>query len=207
MNYLGFFLLIAVITIAYIVTRTAANSNKHTEQKTKEFFSRESEANTVRRADISGLPYISIPFDTLPLSKVSETEHPELVKQLQNLSDAKILNLSMYTNTDLKMMYGPANLEDLSVCADNYTTLIRTLDAMGDALINANQSDAAIVILEYAISIDSDITRTYMNLGKLYQESGNEESFRNLIKKSRTITSLSGKTIPSLLYSIKSDKK
>lgn len=207
MNYLGFFLLIAVITIAYIITRTAANSNRYTERKTKEFLLRESEANSVRRADISNLPYLVIPFDTLPLSEVKKTEHPELVDKLKALSDAKILNLSMYTNTDLKMLYGPANLEELSICDDNYTTLIRLLDAMGDALVNANLPEDAISILEYAVSIESDITRTYTNLGRLYHESGNEEALRSLIKKSRTITSLSGKTIPSLLYSIKSDTK
>ena len=207
MNYFGFFLMLAVLTVCYIVMRTAANSNRHAERKTKEFLSRESEANSVRRADISGLAYVKIPLDTLPLAAMASTDKPELVDELRTLADKKILNLSMYTNTDLKMMYGPANLDELTVCDDNFTTLIRLLDAMGKALYKANLRTEAIRFLEYAISIDSDITNTYTLLGSLYHDKGNKDALDHLIKKSRTITSLSGKTITSLLYSIKSDAK
>ncbi len=207
MNYFNWFVLIAFLLTCLVIMRTASKSNRRAERRTREFLSRESEANSVRRADISNLAYIQLPLDTLPLDAMESTEKPELANELRAFADKKILNLSMYSNTDLKMMYGPANLDELTVCDDNFTALIRLLNSMGDALSKANLRAEAIRILEYAVSIDSDITSTYTLLGTLYHEANDEEALNRLIKKSRTITSLSGKTITSLLYSIKSDTK
>ena len=48
----------------------------------------------------------------------------------------------MYTNTDLKMMYGPANLDTLSACDDAYADLILLLNKIGKTLLEANDVPA-----------------------------------------------------------------
>ena len=49
----------------------------------------------------------------------------------------------MYTNTDLKMMYGPANLDTLSACDDAYADLILLLNKIGKTLLEANDASSA----------------------------------------------------------------
>ena len=48
-------------------------------------------------------------------------ELAECLSELQDLSDAKIVNLTGYTNTDLKLKYGTANITILSDCSPSST--------------------------------------------------------------------------------------
>ena len=168
---------------------------------------RESEANSVRKADISTLPYIEIPLDTLPVDTLSACGHSGLADELYALAGKKILNLSMYTNTDLKMTYGPANLDTLSACDDAYADLILLLNKIGKTLLEANDVSSAEQFLSYAVSIGSDITASYTMLATIYADKHDTDHLDELIRKAESITSLSGKTIQIKLHSIKSGLK
>ena len=207
MQYFNWFILIAFTILCFIIMRTVSHSNRTETRFKQEFLSRESEANAVRKADISTLPHIEIPLAKLPLSALSACGKEDLAAELTNLQGEKILDLSRYTNTDLKMMYGPANLDTLSEYDENFTSLIRLLDAIGSALIDADNSDAAESFLAYAVEIGSDVTHTYELLGTLYQTNGDTKKLQQLIQRAKTITSLSGKTIVNKLHSIKSQAK
>ena len=55
---------------------------KHTGRADESLLERESEANSVRKADISTLPYIEIPLDTLPVDALSACGHFRLADEL-----------------------------------------------------------------------------------------------------------------------------
>ena len=126
---------------------------------------------------------------------------------LVTLSERRIINLSMYTNTDLKEAYGPANLEELSGYDENYTILIRTLNKIGSALMDADDKSHASEFLSFAVEIGSDITETYVRLGQYYADMGTEDLLDALIDRASEIKTLSGATIRSKLDSIKSTDK
>ena len=113
----------------------------------------------------------------------------------------------MYTNTDLKMMYGPANLDTLSACDDAYADLILLLNKIGKTLLEANDVSSAEQCLSYAVSIGSDITASYTMLATIYADKHDTDHLDELIRKAESITSLSGKTIQIKLHSIKSGLK
>lgn len=200
MDYLGLISFCMVFTLVYIIARGIAFSNKNIEKSKKKFLDMESNANTVRRADISKLNYLSIPYEELAFDKISSSidEKDKLyscVKELKALDGKRIIDLSAYTNTELKLMYGPANLEDLSSYDANFTTLIRNLDALGNGLIANGNAETGVKLLEYAIHIGSDLTNTYMGLSDIYVLNKDKHALRELIKKADKITSLLGPNI------------
>lgn len=88
------------------------------------------------------------------------------------LASARIINLNGISNTELRLTYGTANLEPLSIYDQNFTTLIRTLQKWGTLLTSAGKPDDAITVLSYSVSIGSDIAGTYALLARLYKERG-----------------------------------
>lgn len=198
---IGSYAFIIIMTTCFLIMRANAVSDSKRRNEEKNFWSRENKANSVRRQDISKLDYIKIPVDSLPVDKLREQGLSKYADELMRLSNEKIINLSDYTNTDLKLMYGPANLNDLTKYDMNYTLLIRLLNNIGNDL--SSHENLAATFLEYAVSIGSDITSTYTTLGEIYKSQNENDKLAALIATAEKITSLSGPTIVEKLNSIK----
>lgn len=207
MHYITIIICCSFLALCYVVSRNVSRFKKTHGQSHEEFLEQESRANSVRKADISALPYVEIPLDELPLDALSACGYSALAEELRALASVKILNLSMYTNTELKLMYGPANLTALSDCDDAYTSLIMLLNKIGASLLEANRPDDAEKFLSFAISIGSDITTSYTMLATLYAKKHDINRIDLLIGNADSLTSLSGKTIQSNLRSIRSGLK
>lgn len=207
MHYITIIICCSFLALCYVVSRNVSRFKKTHGQSHEEFLEQESRANSVRKADISALPYVEIPLDELPLDVLSTCGYSALAEELRALASMKILNLSMYTNTELKLMYGPANLTALSDCDDAYTSLIMLLNKIGASLLEADRPDDAEKFLSFAISIGSDITTSYTMLATLYAKKHDINRIDLLIGNADSLTSLSGKTIQSNLRSIRSGLK
>lgn len=142
------------------------------EQQTLEaaFWDRENQANQTRRQDISGLPYITIPLENFTMGICDSPELKEFEATLTELSTKKILNLGNQTNTDLKLKYGPANLEALSEYDQNFAVLCRTLASYAELLLKLDYKADAQTVLEFGISCGSDHSGNYRMLADLYHE-------------------------------------
>lgn len=173
---LGIFLaFIGVLT--YQITRS-----DHAQQDVIDsFWDREATSNTVSRKDLSSLKYISIPLDRFPIGIHDTAEINAIEDTLSELSCKKILNLTGKTNTDLKLEFGTANLPFLSECDDAFSELVVLLNHYANELINVSDTAGATAVLEFAISVGSDISDSYTNLAKLYNASGHSEKISQLI--------------------------
>ena len=203
MGYVNYIIICATLLVGFAAFRAIAYQNKKAKRTLTEFWNRESEANSVRRADISNLDYITLSFDKLPINEVKNAGFSDIYDELTRLSEKKFINLSEYTNTYLKMMYGPANLEALSEYDNNYSQLIRLLNKLSKEFINIDKTDAAKMVLEYSIEIGSDLSTDYEMLGKIYLDSNDEAGFKKLEEKAEDINSLSKNLIVSKLDSLK----
>ena len=195
--FLGLFIIFLSVA-AYYRKRATAQQKKVTE----DFWSREDQANQVRRKDISNLPYINIPLEKFPIGISDDEELTDYENDLKNLASRKILNLSHQSNTDLKLAYGPANLPALSEYDQNYTTLLRNLVAYADCLIKNGFKAEAVPVLEFGISIDSDIRANYTLLAELYREQGNAAKIQKLIDKAASLDSMMRSAILEQLHTI-----
>ncbi len=196
-------LLPTFLILAWVLHHNIRKNSDQMKQSVADYLARESEANMSRRKDISNLPYITVPLDTLPFDitlndKKKQLQIEEYIKEIKNLSDKKMLNLMGISNTELKASYGPANLEVLSLYDQTYARYIRTLQLFADCIYEEYPKEA-VSVLEYCISIGTDISATYDLLGRHYLKSNNLSQFEMLYEHIPDKESLSGKNIISKL--------
>lgn len=188
--------LASVILFCAILARAIRRNRNSREKAERIFWQRENQANNVRRKSLENLDYIHIPLDNLPTRIMAE--HPQVAESLrllQELSEQKILNLTGYTNTDLKMQYGAANLPQLMEYDQSYTVLARTLQIWADVLWEAQHRYEAVQIMEFAVETRTDVSRTYYLLAEYYASRGDSRSVERLISAAEELRSANKKII------------
>ena len=183
------FLAVFIIVTIYIAIRRS--SAMRAEQDVwNNFREREQQANWTRRQDISNLAYIKLPLDALPLGRYEDETLASYEQALRDLSTQPICNLNGISNTDLKLRYGVANLNTLSQCDTNYSTLVSLLANYGEKLFELSHPAEAKQVLEYSLSLGSDIGKTYELLATIYEYEGQPEKINALYESAEKITSI-----------------
>jgi hypothetical protein len=190
-----------IILIVCLQLCLRKNSKKSSENLDT-FWERESKANSVRKKDISNLDYITIP-DTLTIPDVESDRIKREWDNLNNLRSKKILNLSGLTNTDIKLEYGTANLNTLSMYDNNFTSLTRTVARLGELLLAEGCDSQALEFLEYGISIRTEISTNYTVLAGYYADKGQPEKIDALIAQAENLNSLMKDSIIEKLNNLK----
>ena len=166
------FIAISVIFITVILNLRSNRSMRTSEDVRRAFWERERRANMTRKKSLQDLPYIRIPDDIPPdITAALSGEAMDAMRSIGHLreDDARIVNLTGYSNTDLKLEYGVANINDLILYDTNYTTLVTALQSCGQALFDAAKYEDAARTLEFAAQTGTDITATYRLLIDLYR--------------------------------------
>ncbi|MCR5785574.1 MAG: hypothetical protein K6G40_08045 [Eubacterium sp.] len=192
----------SVCVFGVIFTVARIRVSKKDEANQRAFWDREDEANAVRAKDISNLPYIQIPLDYLPIGISNDPTLKECEEKIRLLSDKKILNLSGYSNTDLKLMYGAGNINILSECDDNFAELSQLIIKWAKALDDLGFEDEAISVLEYGIGWGSDISANFTMLGELYCRTGEFSRVDELIETAKSLNSPSKDIIINALNAL-----
>jgi len=178
--------LVFIVIVAIFNKRT---TNIH-RKRNEEYWQRERQSNFVRKKTLDNLEYISIPFSSFPMEVAADDEIiTACYRDLESLRDEKIVNFTGYSNTDLKMEYGTANITVLSQYDQNYTLFVRTLQSWGSRLYELGYKDEALIVLEYAIATRTDISGTYYLAASIYQEKGQPEKIKHLLFVADTLQS------------------
>ncbi|MBQ8984095.1 MAG: hypothetical protein IJ079_10970 [Lachnospiraceae bacterium] len=163
---------------------------KKEKEGSDQFWAREAKADQVRKQDISDLDYIYIPIELLPFGVDHTPDVTELEDTLRRLDNTKILNLNQYTNTDLKLQYGAANLPFLSECDDRYTTLVRTLYQWACLLMDHGHIEEAVTVAKYCIDIDADLSGIYYMLTDYYNLENDVSALQDLMQHADNLTGI-----------------
>lgn len=172
-------LLLVLLLCVWIFYEKKKSTQIDTEAR-ETFIETEKQANLARSKDISNLDYIKVPFHKLPLTKGIDGTFDEYIDSLLTISEKPIVNLSKFSNTDLKLQYGIANFDRLSEYDENYFTLIQTLAAYGCSLYEKKHLEDAKAVLEYAVAIGSDMKVTFLTLAKIYADEEKEQKIVGL---------------------------
>lgn len=159
-------LIIFALWLQYKMRKAARLSEK----SSKQFWEKERQANLSRKADISGLDYITIPVESLPVSDTDDATVNSYRDTVLSLSGKKIVDLTGFTNTELKLKYGPANLPLLSEYDNNYIILVSILQKWGARLLDKGYIAEAAAVLEFAVKCKTDVKNTYRLLARIYKE-------------------------------------
>ena len=103
--------LATIIIFTRILSITIKRHNRIEKKQREQFWEREERANQVRRKPLDDLDYVTIPMESLPTTVMTQDVIvQDCLDTLSFLSHEKIVNLAGYTNTDLKLAYGTANM-------------------------------------------------------------------------------------------------
>ena len=84
--------------------------NKAIKKREEEFLAREYEANHTEKKDISDLPLIRVDESVIPVPEddvfTEDDDVTTYIKNLKNIIKEPMIDLSTYSNTDLKLTYG-----------------------------------------------------------------------------------------------------
>ena len=198
---MNLFLIASFIIFTSILSIVIRRHNRTEKNRQEQFWEREQRANQVRRKSLDGLDYVTIPLDALPTDVMSQDVIvQDCLDTLASLSREKMVNLAGYTNTDLKLAYGTANITALSQYDQNFTLLAQTLQKWAEALHGGGYAAQARQVLEYAVlAIHSDAGTSYRLLASLYDQSGEQEKIAALYNAALSLVSPSGKTIARTL--------
>ena len=118
-----FFCLVILFLIWFTYER---KKNATDYSKSKKFWERERQASYVPKQSTDDIEYITIPDGIIPRALPDSSEElKSAVEDIESLKDAKICDLSEFSNTDLRLKYGTANFNDLSKADNNYTRLVQ----------------------------------------------------------------------------------
>lgn len=195
-------MLLCVIVFLIWLNYEIRKANRIQKQEDDTFLDRERKANFIRPADISQLNYITVPINSLPFQQTDDAKLIEIQDKVRTLSEKKILNLTGYSNTDLKLTYGPGNLPVLSDCDHNFTLLVRTLQQWAEYLYEHQETEKTKIILEYAISCKTDVSKSYILLASIYQKEGNYTKIKELKDSANSLHTLMKDHIVKELNSI-----
>lgn len=157
-------------------------SNSKEADASAAFWARERKANFTRKKPLPVEDYIHVPLERLPFSETDDPEECDLQDQLLALSKENILNVSHMTNTDIKLAYGSGNFHLISAYDQNFLLLQRLLSQWGVLLYERGKKEAAKTVLEYSVSIASDISKTYLTLASIYEEEQDYISIQDLME-------------------------
>lgn len=156
-----------------------------------DYYEKEYKANFTRKKSLDNLNYITIPDEILSLRPANSTEEIDAyIKDLQDLSKEKIVNLTGISNTDLKLTYGTANITILSDYDSHYTNLVTILQKLAERLTAVGEKQDAIMLLEFAVSTGTDISKSYYLLASLYQEQNEGSKVNGLIQQAEALHTL-----------------
>ena len=181
-SHMPIFLICIIVFVIWFRVKIK-KANKETNIQNAQYWEREEQANFARKKDITNLKYLTVDDNELMLKTPANDEEADLIQQLKDCSHRKMLNLSAYSNTDLKEKYGVVNLEELSNCDQNYLYFIRALSNWGRYLYEHDDPDRAQKVMELSLRIGSDISHVYTILAQIYLQQGKEEKVDELIAK------------------------
>lgn len=135
------------------------------------FWQKERESNQARKKDISGLDYLTVSLDSLPMEDIEDDTANSYRDLIRKLSDRRMINLCGLTNTELKFRYGAANLALLTEYDNNYTSFVSMLHKWAVRLADKGFISRAQTVLEFSIySCRTDVMGSYRMLARLYHE-------------------------------------
>lgn len=174
------FLVTFIVFIIWFRVKMKRNNSTISEADAA-FWERERKANFTRKRDISQLELLDADLESLPFSPNPDEQEAELSDRVRTCASAKMLNLTGYSNTDLKEQYGAGNLDELTEWDQNFMYFIRALSQWGSYLYQKQDYARTKAIMEYSIEIGSDISTVYTTLGEIYAREHDWEKVDKLI--------------------------
>ncbi len=158
-------------------------SQRQQKKASDDFWARETLANSTRKKDISDLPLVRVEEKEIPFVETQEESIINYIGQLRQIIQEPMLDLSDYSNTDLKLAYGVANFKTLSEYDENFNTFLVTLTNLARSFERNGYHEQAKDTYLMALRHGSRRAGDYEELAKIWLELGRREEVTALKRR------------------------
>lgn len=198
--------LISVCLIIVICSALASYHAGNDRKKIEKFLEEENKTYIKSKDVLNDIKFIKVDFSDVKFkAKSSETKGE--IKNLLSFSDMKIANYKGMTNNELKKKYGSNNFDDVLSYQTNYEDLLKQIRTTAECLIQDEDDKGAIAILNEAIDIGDDVTKSYTMLADLYAKNKMRKEMYHLVDTVKTNKNLSQKKIMNYISKLETTKK
>lgn len=196
MNILAIILIAGSIIFFLWLQIGQKKTQKLARRQSDEFWDREAKANQTKNKDISQLPLLHVSESDLVLSAATDTsaadnsitDNSATDKSVIYFSDKvrtnikePMMDLSSYSNTDLKLAYGVGNFKTLSDYDENFNSFLTNLTNLARAYADAGCLTKSRDTYCAAIRFGSRKVSDYTELGQIYLKLDDPQSISLLI--------------------------
>ena len=156
-------------------------SSRIQKKASEDFWAREELANTTRKKDISDLPLVHIGEEEIPFLETPDESITIYIGQLRQIIKEPMLDLSDYSNTDLKLAYGVGNFKTLSEYDENFNAFLVALTNLARSYERAGYHEQAKDTYLTALRHGSRRAGDYEELAKIWMTLGRPDEVTALI--------------------------
>lgn len=182
-------------------------STRKYERESRAFWDREDEANHTKNKDISSLPLFCPNKDDIPMPKTEDENITYYQEKVQSSLTKPMMDLSQFTNTDLKLAYGTGNFKTLSEYDENFNDFLMNLSNLGKSYRTAGMLSESAGTYEQCIASGSDKSTDYKALAYAYAMMGNHGKLQDLISSAERSELPRKTTLVESLRTIQHDPK
>lgn len=182
MNFVPVFLICFVVFILWLFYEQRKAQNQEN-QASEDFWAREAEANSTRKKDISHLPLLHVKESEIPVPDTENESVLYYIDHIRELIKTPMVDLSEYSNTDLKLAYGVGNFKLLSEYDENFSNFLVALTNLARACTEANLLPEAERAYRLAFHYGSQKVADYTGLARVYLQMEQPERVAELIQE------------------------
>ncbi len=139
-------------------------SSREEKKRSDEFWQREEAANCARNKDISKLPMFEPDMEQVPMPESSDENICYYQNRVIEQSRLPMMDLSEYSNTDLKLAYGVGNFKTLSQYDENFNDFLMNMSNLGKAYHKGELLEEAAAVYRCCLNSGSDKSTRSMPL-------------------------------------------
>lgn len=143
-------------------------SQRTQKKASDDFWARENLANNTRKKDISHLPLVQIEETDIPFVETRSETINKHIGQLRQIIREPMIDLSEYSNTDLKLSYGVGNFKTLSEYDENFNTFLMALTDLARSYEHEKYYEEAEKTYLLALRFGSRKACDYEELARIY---------------------------------------
>ncbi len=158
-------------------------SSREEKKLSDEFWQREEAANCARNKDISKLPMFEPDMEQIPMPESSDENICYYQNRVIEQSKLPMMNLSEYSNTDLKLAYGVGNFKTLSQYDQNFNDFLMNMSNLGKAYHKGELMEEAAAVYRLCLNSGSDKSTDYRALAEIYATMGARRELSSLAEE------------------------
>lgn len=155
-------------------------SSRAEKKLSDEFWQREEVANCARNKDISKLPMFEPDMKQVPMPESGDENICYYQNQVLEQSRLPMMDLSEYSNTDLKLAYGVGNFKTLSQYDENFNDFLMNMSNLGKAYHKEELLEEAASVYRFCLNSGSDKSTDYRALAEIYAAMGARRELSSL---------------------------